>query len=379
MRATGARHPCGMDLDNVSAPIDSVTLVAVEDESLREEVRRIAAAADCPLQETRAEIDRLAWRRSPQIVLDIRSARSCVQERLPRRHGVVLVCAGDAGLADWQVAAAAGVDHVLGLPAQESELVEILGARPDSGIGDGSVVAVVGGRGGAGASTLAAAIALVADDGAVRPRTLLVDGDGFGGGIDLLLGLEDRDGLRWPGLVLEGGRLSSSALHGALPTAGKALAVLACGRGADATDPGRAAIGAVLDAGRTAGDLVVCDVPRRGLSDSAFIDGADLVVLVLPAEIRATAAAETLAAQIKERNPNQGLVVRGPAPGGLRADDIATALGLPLLAATRPEPRLTDRLERGGLRLRKRSPLRGAADAVLDVLAARPASGRWVA
>ncbi len=77
-------------------------------------------------------------------------------------------------------------------------------------------------------------------------------------------------------------------------------------------------------------------------------------------------------------NPNVGLVVRGPAPGGLGSGEFAAAVGLPLLAAMRPEPMLAERLEHGGLRLGGRSPLNRAAGRVLDVLGGgRPAgSGR---
>ena len=64
------------------------------------------------------------------------------------------------------------------------------------------------------------------------------------------------------------------------------------------------------------------------------------------------------------------LVVRGPAPGGIAAADVARALGLPLLAAMRPEPRLDRRLERGELPGRPRGPLAGAARAVLAELRA---------
>ena len=75
---------------------------------------------------------------------------------------------------------------------------------------------------------------------------------------------------------------------------------------------------------------------------------ADLVVLVLPAELRAVTSAEAVAAEISSRNANVGLVVRGPAPGGLRAADIAAALDLSLLTTMRAEPGLAERLERGG-------------------------------
>ena len=64
----------------------------------------------------------------------------------------------------------------------------------------------------------------------------------------------------------------------------------------------------------------------------------------------------------------------GPRPGGIAAADVARALGLPLLAAMRPEPRLDRRLERGVLPVRPRGPLAGAARAVLAELRAELAA-----
>jgi hypothetical protein len=67
-------------------------------------------------------------------------------------------------------------------------------------------------------------------------------------------------------------------------------------------------------------------------------------------------------------NPNVGLVVRGPSPGGLRPADVAQLVGLPPLAAMRAQPAVATMLERGGLTLRRRSPLASAARRVLAVL-----------
>ena len=80
----------------------------------------------------------------------------------------------------------------------------------------------------------------------------------------------------------------------------------------------------------------------------------------------------TMAARVPDLtavNPNVGLVVRGPAPGGLGPAEFATAVGLPLLTTMRPEPMLAERLEHGGLRFGARSPLARAARETLDVLA----------
>ncbi|MBJ8340144.1 CpaE-like family protein [Antrihabitans sp. YC3-6] len=354
-------------------------LMVVRDVKLREDVRRVAAAADVALDEVAGVLTRRLWGRASTVVLDADAARVVSDDELPRRRGVVLVTDGEPELTDWQRAAAIGAEYVVGLPRQESLLVGVLGARPEVGSGDGFVVAVVGGRGGAGASTFAAALALSVESTKFRSHAMLVDGDSFGGGIDLLLGIENVAGLRWPSLSIEGGRVSAAALRNALPAASPYVSVLSCARGHTARDPSAAAVAAVLDAGRSAGNLVVADVARRTTpATDTFLEAADLVVLVVPAELRASAAAEATARMVSERNANLGVVVRGPAPGGLRGTDIADALGLPLLAAIRPEPRLADLVERGGLELGRRSPLRRAAESVFATLGDRPRT-RWAA
>jgi secretion/DNA translocation related CpaE-like protein len=356
-------------MDSVAA-IPSPALLLVADHRLREEVRRIAAAADRCLAEPSMPIGRHVWTGAALMILDTSTARECAAAALPRRAATVLVTEGEPGLPEWQAAAAIGADRVLPLPAAADLLIEIC-AEPDRrGPGDGAVVAIVGAGGGAGASTLAAAVALTAAD-RLRCGTVLVDGDPLGGGIDLLLGLESVSGLRWPDLVVEDGRVAAAALRDALPAAKPGLGVLACGRPTADTapaEPGPAAVRAVLGAGRSAGDLVVCDVSSsRGPHADQMLDDADLVVLMVPARLRAVAAARAVTAYIRPRNPNQALIVRGPAPGGLRGTEVADALGLPLLAAVRAQPRLASRLERAGLAV-PRGPLRTAADAVLGAL-----------
>jgi hypothetical protein len=67
------------------------------------------------------------------------------------------------------------------------------------------------------------------------------------------------------------------------------------------------------------------------------------------------------------------LLVRGPAPGGLRTAEVAEAVGVELLAEMRPEPFLLSALERGDFRPRPGGPLVRAARTTLRVLAALPA------
>ena len=146
--------------------------------------------------------------------------------------------------------------------------------------------------------------------------------------------------------------------------------MLSCDR--TAAGPAPAAVEALLQAGRRAGELVVCDLPRYP-TDAAVsaLTGADLALLVVPADLRACAAAARVAAVLAEHCAAVQLVVRGPAAGGIDPVDVTRALGLPLLAAMASEPRLDRRLARGELPGRPRGPLARAARTVLAALRAR--------
>lgn len=333
-------------------------------------VRRAAAAADRDVHELAAPVPRRTWIDATGVVLDTTAAHDCAAAGLPRRSGVHLVCSAPPGLVEWRAAAAVGAESVLTLPSGEADLVAVLARHVESrAAGAGTVVAVIGGRGGAGASTLSAALALTCPSRHPGRRALLVDCDPRGGGLDLLVGAEHRPGLRWRSLVVEGGAVSADALHGALPAAGDGVSVLSCLREDGAREPGAAALTAVIEAGRAAGDLVVCDVPRQaGGTAEVALGLADLVVVLVRAQVRAVAAAQALMETVRGVHPNVVAVVRGPAPGGLRGPDIARMLDVPLLATMRPETGLDTALERGGLRLGRRSPLRRVAGTILDVL-----------
>ncbi len=342
-------------------------LAVVEGRSLREEVDRVAAAAGLPVVHAERPSGRAAWLGARAVVLDAESAHRLADLDLPRRDRVLLVGAVDAGVWEWRGAAAVGAQHFFKLPDQDEDLVGAFAAAaadPGPGGRDGGVLAVVGGCGGAGASLFAAAVAQSADS------ALLVDADPWGGGIDLAMGTEGVPGLRWPDLAVRAGRLSFDALRGALPTS-RAVTVLSGGRSGG--EIGAGPVSAVVDAGRRAGVTVVCDIPRQvtPVTETALCT-ADLVVVIAPADVRAAAATGALTRWVRAVNPNLGLVVRGPAPGGLRAVDLADGIGLPLLAAMRPQPGLAGALERGGLRLAARSPLAIAAARVLQVLRRQP-------
>lgn len=346
----------------------AAVLAVLGDPLLRGEVARVAAAAGVDLVEVPSPSGRKAWLSASAVLLDTPAAQRCAERGLPRRDRVLVVGCHEPEPADWQAAIAVGAQHVLTLPRQDTDLVAMLSESvvDDGGGRRGPAVAVVGAKGGAGASVFAAALALSAS----APGALLIDADPWSGGIDLVIGSEDRPGLRWTDLALQGGRLGYAALRDALPRRGE-VSVLSGGRtGVDIT---AAALRAVIDAGCRGGALVIVDVPRRSTDAAeAALEAADLVVVVAAADVRSCAATTAVKPWIAACNPNIGLVVRGPAPGGLLAAEVAAIVDLPLLASMRPRPGLDEALERGGLRLAHRSPLAAAARRVLGVLAQHP-------
>lgn len=358
--AAGPRHGDG---------VSTVTglLAMLSRPALRDEMDRVGAAVGARVVYLRDSApNRKTWVAAAAVVLDESAAVRCGNARLPRRAHVLVLTDTEPTGATWQAAVAVGAHRVLTLPADERALVAALaeaGEAVRDGDRHGEVVAVVGGRGGAGASLFATALTQAAGD------ALLIDLDTWGGGIDLLAGTENSAGLRWPDLALQGGRLTWPAVREALP-GHRGVSVLSGTRRGHELD-GRT-VDAVVDAGRRGGVTVVCDLPRA-MTDAVEIalGTADLVVVVSPCDVRAGAACATIAPRLRVVNPNVGLVVRGPSPGGLRAAEISEVAGLPLLAVMRAEPRLAERLEHGGLRLRRRSALAAAADRVLGVLPSR--------
>ena len=168
-------------------------------------------------------------RARPRCCSTARPPLRCAQRSLPRRGGVVLVGQAEPGPADFQAAIAIGAQQVITLPAQDGELVAELSDAAEAALQDGprgEVVAVIAGRGGAGASVFATALAQTASE---AREALLIDADPWSGGIDLVLGIEADPGLRWPDLTLQGGRLNYAALREALPRH-RGVSVLSGGR-----------------------------------------------------------------------------------------------------------------------------------------------------
>lgn len=301
-------------------------LIVTEDVELLDDLLRLCAAAgtEPEVHHTLPE-GRDGWEQAPMVLVGDDAAPRC--RGALRRQGVMLVGHDQDAPDVWRQAVEIGAEYVLRLPDAESWLVDQI-ANAAEGVGRPALtVGVIGGRGGAGASTLACALAVTA--ARAGRRTLLIDGDPLGGGIDVLLGGERAEGMRWPDFAHSKGRVGGGALEESLPAL-HGLRVLSWGREDSVVIPPQA-MKAVLAAARRLGGVVVVDLPRR-VDESAAeaLAQLDLGLLVVPGELRAVAAAKRVASTAGMVLGDLRVVARGPYAAGLDERWVAQALDLPL-------------------------------------------------
>ncbi len=355
-------------------------LVATGDSTLLDELLRLAAAAGVEVEAVPdAAAARRSWGAATGVVVGDDLARSLLLRPPARRDGLVLVGVDQDDASIWRRGVDLGAGHVVFLPDAEPWLVGWLADRADlqsgrGALGFGAVVGVVGGRGGAGASTLSVALGHAA--ARREAAVMLVEADPLGGGLDVMLGLEDAEGLRWPDLAGSRGRVSTASLRSAVLSQG-GLGVLPWARD-DVLQVPAEAVTAVLSAAARAHDLVVVDLPRS--LDPASIEAVtrcSVVYLLVPAEVRAVSSAARVAVALGTLAARLEVVVRGPAPSGLTGEEIADALDLPLAGEMRAEPRLAAALERGeppgG---RPRGPLARLSARLVEELLSGPTTSR---
>lgn len=313
------------------------------------------------------------WRAAAAVVVDAPHAGVLPLSALPRREHVVVVAAARTDLSAWRCAAAVGSDAVLALPDDERALIDRLLLATDDTGPPGRVLGVRPGAGGAGASTLAAALAVAAArDGAA---VTLVDMDPAAGGLDLLLGAEHLPGVRWPDLAEVRGAVPAASVRDALLHAG-GIRLLSCARRGDG-GPLPASAAAVLPALRRGQDLVVVDLPR--VADEASAVAAtfcEAVALVVPADVRSTAAAAGLVGTARARGMTPHLVVRRGAGRRLQPREVGAALGLPVTAVIETDAEIAAAADRGQLdRVTSRGSLASAVAALRGALTEQRAAG----
>lgn len=333
-------------------------LLITRDETLLDELVRLSAAAGVtPVVAPDGLAGLAGWAAAPLVLVGDDVAAELAELRPVRRDGVHVVSWGSFPAQAMRVALALGAENVAELPQSGEWIVEQL-----TDLGDGRprrawTVGVVGGSGGAGASVLAAALGQVA---AGAGPAVVVDADPLGPGLDRVLGMEERPGVRWDELCQTTGRLGAIAFRESLPRR-DGLGVLTWYAGRRGVlQP--FAVREVLSAAQRGHETVVIDLPRsRDPVIEEVVARCDLVLVVVLPTVQGLASAARVVAGLPA--DATALVLRGP---GLDDADVARVVPAPVLLRMGDQRGLAESMDLGlGPVRSRRSPLARTAREVL--------------
>ena len=298
------------------------------------------------------------WSEAPFVLVGADLAAPLVRTGVRRRPRVFVLA--DSVVAPWESALALGAEDVLPWDDTGRALEALTGAV--DGKGEGCLISVVGGTGGAGASTIAGGLALLA--GRRGLRALLLDADPLGGGLDLLMGIEHAPGIRWDAVTAKDGPMTARALADVLP-AGDGVWTLSFGRERTVPPP----LANLVAAGMRGFDVVVADVARHCERWTAEVLAQSVVtVVVVPEDVRGVSATRALLHELRDRTSALVAVTSARRPG-LRRETVAEALGVPVVGRLRFDPRLRASIDHGVGPAGSKA-LRRAVQPVLDLVGA---------
>lgn len=350
-----------MGTDGSWVPHNAAEILLVSgDAYFQEEAKRIVAAAGGTLRTATDVTGASPGWDSADVVL----VGSDVRELPPRRRvPSVLLGKATEGVGLWRLAATLGAERVAVLPEAAAWLAEHLSMSGSPDLG-GTVLGIIGGSGGAGATTASIWLAQAAAGHGIS--TMLIDGDPWGGGLELAVTADDVPGLRWPDFSETRGSIDPTQFRDSLPMAGGFAYLSWPGTREPVHVPDAGAHAAVMDAARRSFELIVVDIGRCGEGLRTFAWDCDRIVLLATPNLKSAVAAAHL---LNELPPvDAGLLVRGGGASSVDAPFIAESLGLPLLGII-PELRGVAAGTEAGrlLELGRRKPVIRFADDVLEL------------
>lgn len=306
-----------------------VTLIS-SDTKLIDLAQASAAASGAKLSVVTSEL-RLIWRVAPAILIGADRISEVVAAALPQRERVYLLGSETANqlLCQWSMPLGAAV---IMLPQGAKWLSQVI-AGQGNGADLGLVVAIRSGVGGVGASTLAVGVSIAAAKDS--HRVALIDGDSYGGGLDLLLGAENTSGWRWDRLRHAIGQIADITTMLPQP---HGVTLVSMNR-EETTQIPTQAFEAVVDCLVRTHDLVIIDLPRN-FEPTHLV--AHRSIVVTASSVRSLAATRRFLHEVG--SAGCGLVVRRG--GSVSPSDAARAVELPLIGAIptiSDLPRLADR------------------------------------
>ncbi|APT91762.1 hypothetical protein CPHO_01170 [Corynebacterium phocae] len=339
--------------------MNSYILIALTDQLLLTEAAHAAAAATSAQQlEVKTSADpRDIARYAPKASAIVVDASTAAHVGAQAPAAPVYFLTPDPGPIEYEAALACHAQECFLVPAQSPQLLEALAATNTPGVAAASasqVLAVTGTAGGLGASTLAVSLSC-----ALAPAAL-VDARAGAGGIDLLVGLEQTPGLRWPDLNIGAGKVDGADIHAVLPVSAGGVAVLSHAR-STVDDPFELPTSA----------LAACTT-ALSYHHPVVVDGMDVapfspdhVVVLTAAEVRAAAAAAGVVATLRARGINHSLVLRHRGWSSLSTAEVEDVVSTDVVAEIPTLRRLPRLVEEAGLNPPLPRRLQQACDLVL--------------
>jgi len=226
----------------------------------------------------------------------------------------------------------------------------------------GRLVVVVGSRGGAGASCLAAVVAKAVQE--QTKRGILVDLCEGGPGLEVLLGIESEPGARWAEMEAARGDIDGSELVLALPQ-WQGLPVLSLSRHHARAIPDEVVLDVCAGLLRNGG-IVVIDLPNPSSwspAIRALVADADQVLIATPDSTVGIAGAVVVAAALdglgedqstsnsarRRRGPqtDRALALRTRSGSRVGENEVSKLVGLPVMVRFRDDRNLTTAIELG--------------------------------
>lgn len=335
-------------------------LIVTADETLLDELLRLAAAAGTTPEVAHDVSAALrAWNAAPIVLVGGDRGEALARAAPPRRDGVFVVQAGQVADELFRTALSLGAECVAELPRSGGWLIERLTDVVDTGLVRGLTVGVIGGSGGAGATTFACALGQMA---ARHGTAMVIDTDPLGAGIDRVLGLDVVEGVRWDALCRTTGRLSARALRDSLPRRG-GLGALTWYGGPQPGSLQAFAAREALSAAQRGHDTVVVDL-RRSAEPliEELASRCDHLLVVVEPSVTGLAAAVRLCARYRDSQVLR-LVVRG---SGIEDDALEKLVGAQVLVRMGDQRGLAESVDLGFGPVRsRRGPLGRAATSAL--------------
>ena len=339
-------------------------LVATDDAELLDDLLRLCAAADVePRVVTTKWALQASWNRYHLVIVGEDLAAELSDGHVPKRTGVIVASRPTEGSSRaWDLAVHIGADQVAFLPQSEAWLVDRLAAVDAKDAGKALVIGFLGGSGGVGASTLAAATAQLADE--TVGQTVAIDLDQYGAGLSVLLGDDLVPGLGWPEFAAARGRIRSRGLVASLASCGSVRCVSGEADSLGSIPSG--VVGSVMDALTESVDVICVDVPRMPNDSTAeAMCRMDLLVIVVRCTTPSILATRRLMARMSAMEMPSALVAVEPS-SAIDEVELEAALACRPFATLRHENSVPKLVESGQPLVGRRSALRKVSGDIIE-------------